>query len=94
METTIRKKKHPTDISLHLLKKKELLNMNVDESVPVDQIPDISTSSVSNFGGQTQTYLPRNILSGEEQGKRAVFAGFVKHAKEPPIANAREAPIK
>ena len=68
--------------------------MNVDESVPVDQIPDISTSSVSNFGGQTQTYLPPNILSGEEQGKRAVFAGFVKHAKEPPIANAREAPIK
>lgn len=63
--------------------------MNVDESVPVDQIPDISTSSVSNFGDQTQTYLPRNILSGEEQGKRAVFAGFVKHAKEPPIANVR-----
>ena len=58
--------------------------MSVDESVPVDQIPDISTSSVSNFGGQTQTYLPRNILSGEEQGKTAVFVGFVKHAKEPP----------
>ena len=68
--------------------------MNVDESVPVDQIPDISTSSVSNFCGQTQTHLPRNILSGDEQGKRAVFAGFVKHAKEPPNANAREAPIK
>ena len=56
--------------------------MNVDESVPVDQIADISTSSVSNFWGQTQTYLPRNILSGEEQGQTAVFAGFVKHAKE------------
>ena len=68
--------------------------MNVDQSVPVDQIPDISTSSVSNFCGQTQTYLPRNILSGEEQGKRVVFAGFVKQAKEPPIANEREAPIK
>ena len=68
--------------------------MKVDESVPVDQIPDKSTSSVSNFGGQTQTYLPRNILSGEEQGKTAVFVGFVKHAKEPPNANAREAPVK
>ena len=94
METTIRKKKKTLIFLYTYLKKIELLNMSVDESVPVDQSPDISTSSVSNFGGQTQTYLPRNILSGEEQGKRAVFAGFVKHAKEPPIANAREAPIK
>lgn len=94
METTIRKKKKPLIFLYTYLKKIELLNMSVDESVPVDQTPDISTSSVSNFGGQTQTYLPRNILSGEEQGKRAVFAGFVKHSKEPPIANAREAPIK
>ena len=70
--------------------------MNVGQSVPVDQIPDISTSSVSNFWGQMQTYLPRNILSGEEQGKTAVFVGFaiVKHAKEPPNANAREARVK
>ena len=94
METTIRKKKKTLIFLYTYLKKIELLNMSVDESVPVDQIPDISTSSVSNFGGQTQTHLPRNILSGEEQGKRAVFAGFVKHAKEPPNANAREAPIK
>lgn len=93
METSITKKKH-TDIFLHLLKKVELLNMNVGQSVPVDQIPDISTSLVSNFWGQMQTYLPRNILSGEEQGKTAVFVGFVKHAKEPPNANAREAPVK
>lgn len=68
--------------------------MNVDQSVPVDQIPDISTSSVSNFWVQTQTYLSRNIFSGDEQGKMAVFAGFVRHAKEPPNANAREAPVK
>ena len=68
--------------------------MNVGQSVPVDQIPDISTSLVSNFWGQMQTYLPRSIFSDEEQGKTAVFVGFVKQAKEPPTANAREAPVK
>ena len=95
METTIRKKKKTTDISLHLLKKKN--RVTTYERRPISaRWPDCGHIYVisMNFWGQRQTYLPGNILSSEEQGKKAVFAGFVKHAKEPPNANAREAPVK
>ena len=95
METTIRKKKKTTDISLHLLKKKiELLNMNVDQSVPVDQIPDISTSPVSNSWAKLRRISRETFSAARSKEKTAVFAGFVKHAKEPQNANAREVPVK
>ena len=94
METTIRKKKKPLIFLYTYLKKNR--TATYERRRISARWPDSGHIYVlsMNFWGQTQTYLPGNILSSEEQGKKAVFAGFVKHAKEPPKANAREAPVK
>ena len=66
METTIRKKKKNIDISLHSLKKSRITKY---ERRPISaRWPDSGHIYVTSieFLGQTQTYLPRNILIGEE----------------------------
>lgn len=93
METTIRKKKN-TDISLHSLKKSRITKY--EHRRISARWPDSGHIYVISleFWGPNADVSPAKHPQRWGARKESCIRSFVKHAKEPPNANAREGPVK